>query len=185
MTFARLVVATDRSQLPSDRDLVTTIGACLDAGLSTVILRELDLPRSDRAVLATELSALGARVIAAHEALPTCVGVQLPARAPARNGVWGRSCHSSADVATAAAEGASWATLSPFAPTASKPGYGPPIERSAYAGHAIPTYALAGVTPTNADRAIRAGAHGVVVMGSVMRSDRPGAVITELLRAIG
>ena len=185
MKFARLAVATDRAQIPSDRDLVTTIGACLDAGLRTVILRELDLPRPDRVALAAELSALGARVIAAHEALPTCAGVHLPAGARAGSGAWGRSCHSAADVSAAAVEGASWATLSPFAPTASKPGYGPPIERSAYAGHAIPTFALGGVTPANADQAILAGAHGVVAMGSVMRSDRPGDVIGALLRAIG
>jgi thiamine-phosphate pyrophosphorylase len=185
MKSTRLAVATDRSQLPSDRDLVTVIGACLEAGLSTVILRELDLPRPGRIALAAELSALGAQVIAAHEALPTCAGVHLPAGAPAGPGAWGRSCHSAADVSVAAAEGASWATLSPFAPTASKPGYGPPLERSAYAAHAIQTFALGGVTPANADQAILAGAHGVVVMGSVMRSDRPEDVIAALLRAIG
>jgi len=182
--FARLLVVTDRHQLPPGHDLVTTIAGCLDAGLHTVILRELDLPHDERAHLAAALSAAGARVIAAHESLPTCVGVQVPAGAPAGSGIWGRSCHSADEVAAAAAEGALWATLSPFAETQSKPGYGPPVARAAYAGHSIPVYALGGVTPTNAADAVAAGAYGLAVMGAVMRADDPAHVVSELLTAV-
>jgi len=179
--FARLLVLTDRNQLPPGRDLVSTIDACLQVGLHTVILRELDLAQRERAELAAELSALGARVIAAHEPLPTCVGVHVPAGVPARSGIWGRSCHAAEDVAVAADEGALWATLSPFDATASKPSYGPPIDRVAYAALPIPTYALGGVTPANAAVAVAAGAHGVAVMGAVMRADDPAQVVRDLL----
>ena len=182
--FVRLLVLTDRTQLPPGRDLATTIGACVDAGAHTVILRELDLPRPDRAALVAELSALGARVIAAHVPLPGCIGVHVRAAAPAASGFWGRSCHSAVEVATAAAEGARWATLSPFAESPSKPGYGPSVDQSAFAGHTIPTYALGGVTAENAAKALAVGALGVAVMGAVMRADDPGRVVAELLAAV-
>lgn len=182
--FARLLVLTDRAQLPPGRDLVSTIGACLQAGLHTVILRELDLARPERAALAAELSALGARVIAAHDPLPSCVGVHVSAGAPAGSGIWGRSCHSAEEVAVAADEGALWATLSPFEETASKPCYGPAVDRATYAGPPIPTYALGGMTPANASEAIAAGAHGVAVMGAVMRADDPTQVVEDFLAVL-
>ena len=38
----RLLVLTDRSQLPLGRSLVATMAACAEAGLTHVVLRELD-----------------------------------------------------------------------------------------------------------------------------------------------
>ncbi len=76
-------------------------------------------------------------------------------------------------------------TLSPFAASLSKPGYGPPVDRDAYAGHAIPVLALGGVAPGNAAQARAAGAHGVAVMGAVMRAASPAAVVRRLLEEVG
>lgn len=182
--LSRLLVVTDRAQLPPGRDLVWVVARCVAAGARTVVLRELDLTTQRRALLARELSDVGARVIAAHDALPGCVGVQVPAGAVAGTGSWGRSCHSAFAVDAAAAEGARWATLSPFAATSSKPGYGPPVERAAYADHPIGVYALGGVTPRNAAGAIAAGAYGVAVMGAVMRAQDPASVVARLLAVI-
>ncbi|MGY0389499.1 thiamine phosphate synthase [Nocardioides sp. WG-D5] len=199
----RLLVLTDRSQLPLGRSLLATMAACAEAGLTHVVLRELDEPLEHRAKLAELLAGLGLNVIAAHTPLPAAVGVQLPASASCNtsfvellalserpdsrcNSVLhlGRSCHSPAEVATAAEEGFDYAMLSPYALTESKPGYGPPLGPGAFGDLSLPTYALGGITPDNAADAVAGGAYGVAVMGAVMRADEPGQVVRDLLAAL-
>jgi thiamine-phosphate pyrophosphorylase len=185
MKLPKLVLVTDRAQLPEGRTLVDTVAAARDAGLTHVLLRELDLGRRDRELLARDLQQLGLTVIAAHKNIRGCVGVHLPAgdRRP-RLEVWGRSCHSADEVLVAQRDGARWATLSPFAASASKPGYGPALPPEAFDGHGIPVLALGGVDAGNAREAITAGAHGVAVMGAVMRAQDPGTVVARLMGAL-
>jgi thiamine-phosphate pyrophosphorylase len=97
----------------------------------------------------------------------------------------GRSCHTREEVASAAEQGFAYATLGPVGATPSKPGYGPPLPLDALSGHAIPVYALGGVTADNAAELLRAGAHGIAVMGTVMRSPEPAAIVRELLAVTG
>ena len=97
---------------------------------------------------------------------------------------WGRSCHSREEVARAADEGASWATLSPYAASGSKPGYGPSLPPDAFAGHRVPVLALGGIDVPTAAGALAAGAHGVAVMGAVMRAPDPAGLVAALLREI-
>jgi thiamine-phosphate pyrophosphorylase len=184
VNLPRLIVLTDRTQLPSGRDLIGHLSRCVAGGLTHVVVRELDLSRAERADLAAKANAAGLTVIAAHESLAGCIGVHLPAGAEPTGGPWGRSCHTTADVAAAADAGASWATLSPFAVTPSKPGHGPPLADTDFAEHAVPVFALGGITPANARRARAAGAHGVAVMGAAMRADEPAAVIDAFLAAV-
>ncbi|WP_406031265.1 thiamine phosphate synthase [Nocardioides sp. NBC_00163] len=185
----RLLVLTDRSQLPLGRSLVATIAACAEAGLTHVVLRELDEPLEHRAKLAELLAGLGLNVIAAHTPLPAAVGLHLPASASSNTSFVGpprgRSCHSATEVARAAEEGFDYAMLSPYALTESKPGYGPPLGPEAFGDLPLPTYALGGITPDNAAAAVAAGAHGVAVMGAVMRAEEPAAVVRDLLAALG
>jgi thiamine-phosphate pyrophosphorylase len=181
----KLILVTDRRQLPDGRSLIETVAAAKDAGLTHVLLRELDLARRDRERLAHEFSQLGLYVIAAHEQLRGCVGVHLPAGATRpRFEVWSRSCHSPDEVLRAQRDGARWVTLSPFAESASKSGYGPPLDPAAFDGHGVPVVALGGIDAGNARDAIRAGAHGVAVMGAVMRAEHPGDVVRHLLEAV-
>lgn len=182
----RVVVLTDRSQLPLGRSLTQTLAAAAGAGLTHVVLRELDLAPPQRADLARHLGRLGLVVVAAHRPVDGAVGVHLPEGAPPPGPgiVWGRSCHDRDAVRCAAADGAGWATLSPYAASASKPGHGPALDPTAYAGLPLPTYALGGITPTNAAAACASGAHGVAVMGAVMRADDPAAVVAALLREV-
>jgi thiamine monophosphate synthase len=199
----RLLLLTDRSQLHLGRSLRRTLLECVEAGATHIVIRELDEEPAAREALAAALVAAGATVIAAHSPLPSASGVHLPAcnaqfselpppsgtaevSRTARYTLFGRSCHSAAEVRAAAAEGAAYATLSPYALTASKPGYGPalPPEEYAAAAAALPVYALGGITPGNAADAIAAGAHGVAVMGEVMRADDPAAVVAALLGAL-
>lgn len=182
---ARLLVLTDRRLVPPGRTLAQVLRGVADGGGSTVVLRESDLVGGERAELARVATAAGLEVVAAHRAVPGCVGVHVRATDPAPAGTWGRSCHDRAEVARAAAEGASWATLSPYAATASKPGYGPALADGELAGLPLPTYALGGVTVRNAAAARAAGAHGVAVMGAVMRAADPAAVVADLLREVG
>lgn len=181
----RLLVLTDRSQLSLGRCLRAQMAECRDAGLTHVVLRELDLLDRQREQLAADLAELGLTVIAARRDLAAAVGTHLAADQPAAPGVFGRSCHDRADVIRAAAEGARWATLSPYTETASKPGHGPPLPPDAFADLPVPTFALGGITPANARAARDSGAHGVAVMGAVMRAAEPGAVIAALLDAVG
>ncbi|RHW24276.1 thiamine phosphate synthase [Nocardioides immobilis] len=183
----RLLVLTDRSQLHLGRALVRTIEECVGAGLRAVVVREHDLLAATRAALVADLASIdGLAVISSRISDPAADAVHLAADQPAPDGGvrWGRSCHSAAEVRRAAADGASYATLSPYAATSSKPGYGPPLPEGAFADLSLPTYALGGITPANASKARAAGAYGVAVMGEVMRADDPAAVVADLLAVL-
>lgn len=187
-SLPRLLVLTDRRQLPAGRSLDDTVRACAPAGLTTVVLRELDLPEAQRAELAGTL-ARHVTVIAARTPLPVAAGVHLATHQLPVVSRHGRSCHDAAQLRTAAATGAAWATLSPVAGTASKPGHGPALGVEGFgrllpAAAGVPVYALGGVDPDNAAAFRRAGAHGVAVMGAVMRAEDPVAVVRELLEAV-
>ena len=100
----------------------------------------------------------------------------------------GVSAHSAAEAMQAAGEGANYITASPVYETPSKPGYGPALEAEGLAtivaSVRVPVLALGGVTAANAGDCIRAGAAGVAVMGSVMRSETPGQVVSQLIAAL-
>lgn len=184
----RLLVLTDRRQLPAGRDLVGTIARCAAADVDTVVLRELDLPERERAALATEL-ARHVTVVSARTLLPGAVGVHLAAGQPTTAGCHGRSCHDGPELARAAASGAAYVTLSPVGTSASKPRYGPALGTDGLrdllpAAGPVPVFALGGVDADSAAELRAAGAHGVAVMGAVMRADDPAAVVARLLEAV-
>jgi thiamine-phosphate pyrophosphorylase len=182
----RLVLLTDRSQLRLGRGLVRTVRECADAGLRAVVVREHDLaPERRRALVRTLAEIDGLTVLSSRIPDRAAHGLHLAAhQPPPHRARWGRSCHSHADVARAAELGASWVTLSPYAASASKPGRAN-LPATAYVGHPVPVLALAGIDTTNAADAIAAGAHGVAVMGAVMRAAEPAAIVGDLLREVG
>ena len=183
----RLVLVTDRAQLRLGRGLVRTVRECVDAGLAAVVVREHDLAPDHRGSLVAALAETdGLTVISSRIEDPAAHALHLAAdQSPLGRGPWGRSCHSREDVARAHTQGAAWATLSPYAVSPSKPGYGPVLTPDAFASHPLPVLALAGIDVSNARGAIEAGAHGVAVMGTVMRASSPAAVVAELLREVG
>lgn len=101
----------------------------------------------------------------------------------------GVSCHDTDGVVAAVEDGADYVTLSPIFETESKPGYGPALglARLERACRAVerPLYALAGVTPDRARDCIEAGAHGVAVMGGIMRAEDPYESAIAYLEALG
>ena len=183
----RLLLLTDAAQLPAGRTLQDTLAECAAAGLRDVVVRELHRPEDERAAIVADAIALGLRVRAARTPLPGVAGVHLAVHQvvdEAGGLPHGRSCHDRPEVLDAAREGAAYVTLSPFAATASKPGHGPALPPSAFAGHPVPVLALGGITPQNLASALGAGADGVAVMGAVMRSSDPAEVITRLLEGL-
>lgn len=180
----KLLVLTDRFQVPKARTLVDVVRAAVEGGARTVVLREKDLPRADRVALADQLRELVPTLIVGSDPTIADGGVHLaandlfPARRPA---LVGRSCHSAEELERAAAEGCDYATLSPIFASASKPGYGPPLGVDALRDAPLPVYALGGVDPSNASACVAAGAAGVAVMGYVMRAADPALAVRELI----
>ena len=197
LTLPPLLVLTDRAQA-APRPLTEVLRQAVGGGARAVVLREKDLPAAERVRLARDLRPIVDVLLAssglgdpddasgAHELVD---GVQLAAADPLptrRPRVLGRSCHGVASVAAAVREGCDYVTVSPVFPTASKPGYGPPLglaglRDAVAAAGPVRVYALGGVTPANAAACIDAGASGVAVMGAVMRASDPAAVVAELL----
>ncbi len=197
MTLPRLFVLTDRRQLPPGRHLEDVIERCVAAGASAVVVRELDLPVSRRAQLVAHTAATGALTISARQPLPGADGVHLAAGQPAPNDLpplVGRSCHRCSEirraVTAATAATPAYLTISPVAATRSKPGYGPAIgtdgvRRAVEAAGPTPVLALGGIDPVLARQVRQAGAHGIAVMGEVMRAHDPAAVVARLLAEVG
>lgn len=185
-----LLVLTDRRA--TGRPLVDVVRAAVAGGARLVVLRERDLPRDERAALADRLRAVlapaGGRLIVAG---PDPLGgdaVHLPAAGPyppPRLALVGRSCHDEAELRRVSTE--DYVTISPVYPSASKPGYGPPLGPAGLRCPAarVPVFALGGITTAaQAAACVAGGAAGVAVMGAVMRADDPAALVERLVRAV-
>ncbi|KNX37063.1 thiamine phosphate synthase [Luteipulveratus halotolerans] len=194
----RLLLVTDRTQVPRGRRLTDVVAECIAAGASAVFLRERDLDPAAYDALAdtirTHLDRCNGVLIARDSARAARGhGVHLRMSDPQprrRPSLLGRSVHDHAQLASARVTGCDYVTFSPVHSSASKPGYGPPLgaagltrARAAVPG-APPILALGGVEARHVEDVLTAGAHGVAVMGSVMRARDPAAVVDELLTAV-
>lgn len=193
-----MLVLTDRRRVEAaGGQLVRTVACAVEAGADAVVLRERDLPRAERRRVAEEVGAVtrraGASLLVASDASLAAEvgadGLHLTAADPPTP-VWhGRSCHGAAELERAAATGAGYATLSPVAPTASKPGYGPALgvarTASLAATSPVPVVALGGVDAVLAAQLRDAGLSHVAVMGAVMGASDPGRVVRDLVAAVG
>jgi thiamine-phosphate pyrophosphorylase len=196
-----LLVISDRRQ--ARRPLEELVEAVFAGGCRWFSLREKDLPPAERRALLAELVVLGhgwGATVTAHDdidaaAMADAGGVHLPsggspeaARARLPGALIGASAHSAEEASALLGAGADYVTVSPIFPTASKPGYGPALGldglASIVARAAGPVIALGGVTAANAASCRAAGAHGVAVMGEVMRAADPRAAVEAILREI-
>jgi len=176
-----IVLLTDRKL--AGQPLVDVVAA---ARPDWVILRERDLPATERRALADRLRALlgdGRLIVAGPDPLGGDA-VHLAARDPdVSAGVVGRSCHG-VPVST----NVDYVTLSPIYSTATKPGYGPPLgpgPANRMAG-GVPWLALGGIdSARRVAECMAAGAVGVAVLGAIMRADDPGRVVAELRAGLG
>jgi thiamine-phosphate diphosphorylase len=189
----QILVLTDRRAARGR--LVDVVRAAVDGGARVVVLREKDLPRSERAALAdalrTVLAPAGGRLVVAGpdplggDAVHLSAVDPLP---PSPLSLVGRSCHDAGELVRVSTE--DYVTLSPVFPSDSKPGYGPALGTAGLARLVprapAPVVALGGVgTPDRAAACLAAGAAGVAVMGAVMRAADPAAVVASLVEAAG
>jgi thiamine-phosphate pyrophosphorylase len=194
-----LLVISDRSQ--ARRPLEQVAAAAFAGGCRWFSLREQDLPLAERRALLEALVALGRRfgaTVTVHEdvgaaAAAGAAGIHLPssgdphtARARLPGALIGASAHSGSEAASLFRAGAEYVTISPVFLTASKPGYGPALGLDGLAAiiaeAAGPVVALGGITPDNAALCRAAGAHGIAVMGEVMRAVDPQRTVARLIR---
>lgn len=200
----RLLLLTDRSQLPPRRRLTEVVAEAVDAGCRGVVVRERDLEDRERAELVFDLQHLlepvDGTLLVGCPRLGLPHGEHLRRSDPvprARPPLLGRSCHDAGEVALAAREGCDYLTLSPVAGSASKPAHGPllgrvgverltRVARAAARERSRPpaVYALGGVSVDNAADWVDAGAHGLAVMGAVMRAEKPATATADLLAAV-
>ena len=197
-TLPPLLVLTDRRAAAAHgHSLEDTVAAAVAGGARAVVLREKDLLPGERSRLARTLQQLlgpvGGVLLAASDPTPVTDGVHLaeddpmPSDPTAAGFFLGRSCHDAAGLTRAAREGCAYVTVSPVFPSASKPGYGPPLGseglRALVESAPLPVYALGGVDTATAPACREAGAAGLAVMGAVMGAADPASTVAALLAA--
>ncbi len=202
MAAPSLLVITDRQNtaLPFDEVLVQV----LNAGCRWIMVREKNLATAELCPLVETIQeaagAFGATISINNDFTAASIrgvrAIHLPQGQPVSairrvmgaQTLIGVSAHSVAEAMQAVAEGANYVTASPVYETQSKPGYGPALEAEGLSeivkSVRVPVLALGGVTAGNAGACIQAGAAGVAVMGSVMRSETPGRVVSDLIAAL-
>jgi len=198
-----LLVITDR--ISAHKNLSHIVLDVLQAGCRWLVVREKDLGTAALGDLAKEIVdqarpfdacvMVNGDIGAAQFAGAAGVHLQTAAQVrPARgrlgeNALIGVSAHTLEEARAAAVAGADYITLSPVFLTDSKPGYGPALGTGFLAEVcrqlAVPVVALAGITPATAASCLDAGAAAVAVMGTIMRSETPEAVVREILQSIG
>ena len=174
-------------------------------GVRAIQLREKDLPPRSLLAMARDLVELAhaydAKLLV-NERADLCLasnsdGVQLPAEglsAVVARGVVGSdrllgvSTHSADEAVRAEAEGADFILLGPIFDTPSKRAYGAPIglrelERARNRCR-TPLFGIGGITPARVRDVLRAGAHGVSVIGSVMGAADVEQVSRDFLNAL-
>ena len=197
-----LLVVTDRRQARGTLEEV--LRAIFAAGCRWASLREKDLPASEQVDLARRILPLARHygaVLTLHGTAQLALevpldGVHLPAGAdPAEarallgaRALIGISVHSRAEGERLDPALIDYALAGPFFETASKPHYGPALERAGFAAIAaaakVPLLAIGGLAPQNAAAALEAGAAGIAVMGNVMRASDPETEMRQLLAAL-
>lgn len=151
-------------------------------------VREKEMPARTLTRLVSSLIGKGPKIIV-NSRLDVALaagaqGVHLPARSlapwrlrPSAGAAFliGVSCHSSADVLRAEAEGADYVYLSPIYASPSKPGYGPALGldvlRETCALVRIPVLALGGVDEPRAAACLAAGAAGFASISAFAASE--------------
>jgi thiamine-phosphate pyrophosphorylase len=197
------IIDTSRDELPNE-ELYERVGRIAAAGGRMFQLREKHKCAHDRLEFGRRIASLlvGYRAhFFVNDRADICLlldadGVHLPRGGlpiqsilelspSARVGV---SCHDIDALVAAQRAGASFATLSPiFSPKTPQSGPALGVEGLSKAAEntEIPIYALGGVTPSQCQPCLAAGAYGVAAVGSLMRADDPYQTTRDFLEALG
>ena len=189
---APILIITDRTQCAEP--LEARAAALFRGGCRWLSVREKDLEPAERRGLLERLIAAAepyGAVVGVHDDLEAAVALGIPLHLPADSEVTaalrvlgnillGKSCHDAAEIASAA--GADYVTLSPFFPSASKPGYRADLDVRAIAAEAaLPVLALGGITRATLPQV--SGVAGVAIMGEAMRVVEPETWFAEIAAA--
>jgi len=202
----RMMVITDRT-LAVDRDMLTVVEAALEAGATSVQLRDKHATSRELLEVATALRPL----IERHGALflvndrfdialaAGADGVHLGdddipvaevRRVVPRDFLVGRSADTELAARAAEAQGADYLGVGSVFGTRTKKEVIGEVIGTEQLGRvaravAIPVVAIGGVTATNAGACVAAGAAGVAVVSAVMSAEDPGAAVREMLAGLG
>jgi thiamine-phosphate diphosphorylase len=202
----RMMVITDRT-LAVDRDMLTVVEAALEAGATSVQLRDKHATSRELLEVATALRPL----IERHGALflvndrfdialaAGADGVHLGdddipvaevRRVVPRDFLVGRSADTEVAARAAEAQGADYLGVGSVFGTRTKREVIGEVIGTEQLGRvaravAIPVVAIGGVTATNAGACVAAGAAGVAVVSAVMSAEDPGAAVREMLAGLG
>lgn len=205
----RIYAITDRKVLTKGTSLVQAAADLLvaaPAGRVALQLRDKDLPQAERAELARQLRAItrrhgalllingdlelatscGADGIHFADGHPGLQQISATERGWGRDRLWvGASCHDRAGIERAQTFGADFITLSPVQPSPGKAEPGQELGWSRFAELSeatdLPTFALGGLGPDNAEQASQAGAYGVAAIRSMWKSAQPREHISMML----
>ncbi len=199
--MVRIYLVTDRRAISDLPGAVAAALSVLPIGTAAVQLREKDLSPAELLELARTLlplcrSAKAPLLVNSRLEVVKAAradGVHLPADGPpagdARRhlgpgALIGRSCHSKEEVARAAQEGADFAVFGPVWETPGKKAQGMTALHEATQAASLPVFAIGGVTPARAKRALNAGAYGVACIRSILGAENPAAAALEMWKAI-
>jgi len=188
--------------LVSDRDDLSLLPSLAAAGVDGFQVRAKDLGGRDLMALTDRVIAAvrpeGAAVLV-NDRLDVALaagadGVHLgqsdltvsAARRIAPELLLGSTCRTRAEVEAAAREGADYAGFGPVFASGSKAGLPAPLGPGAVAAAAgiLPLVAIGGIDAPSAPAVIRAGAHGVAVIGAIWRHPDPVLAAKELVAAL-
>ncbi len=199
--MVRIYLVTDRRAISDLPGAVAAALSVLPIGTAAVQLREKDLSPAELLELARTLlplcrSAKAPLLVNSRLEVVKAAradGVHLPADGPpvgdARRhlgpgALIGRSCHSKEEVARAAQEGADFAVFGPVWETPGKKAQGMTALHEATQAASLPVFAIGGVTPARAKRALNAGAYGVACIRNILGAENPAAAALEMWKAI-
>ena len=197
----RIYLITDRRAISDLPGAVAAALSALPIGTAAVQLREKDLPPAEllelaRALLPLCRSAQAPLLVNTRLEVVKAAradGVHLPADGPSvadarrhlgLGALVGRSCHTPEEVARAALDGADFAVFGPVWEAPGKKPQGMTALHEATKAAQLPVFAIGGVTPPRAKRAVNAGAHGVACIRSILGSPNPATAAAEMWQAI-
>lgn len=199
----QLCFMSDGARGTGGRPLLDVIEALARGGVELVVLREREWTGArwtDAARRLEPARARGLRVVASRRLDVARAlgldGVHLGREAvPVREArdflgpaaLIGYSAHDGAEARRAAADGASYVTLSPIYATDSKPGSpgrGPDWLRAETRDLPVPALALGGLTAARTREVLAAGAFGVAAVGALGAAPDPEAAAREFRRAL-
>ncbi|WP_306213374.1 thiamine phosphate synthase [Actinoplanes sp. RD1] len=154
---------------------VEIIDICRPAGVMCLV--------NDRLHIALAVGADGGHVGADDLSVPAARRVLGPAA------VIGATCRDGDDARAAVAAGATYLGVGPAFPTVTKLGLPAPLgpDRVGAVARAVPgtpVVGIGGITVANAGELVRAGTHGVAVVGAVASAPDPGEAVEQLLKAL-